>query len=39
MGFLFPEAIPGGLSAALYHQEGLSADYHEDPEPAEGEQV
>lgn len=31
-----PVAIPGGPSAVLYPQEGPSADYHEDPEPAEG---
>lgn len=34
-----PAAIPAGPSAALCHREGLSAGYHEDPEPAEGKQV
>lgn len=39
VGFLFPVAIPGGPSAALYPQEGLSAGYHEDLEPAEERQA
>ena len=34
-----PAAIPAGPSAALCHREGLSAGYHEDPEPAEGKRV
>ena len=34
-----PAAVPAGPSAALCRQEGLSAGYHEDPEPAEGRQV
>lgn len=34
-----PAAVPAGPSAALCHREGLSAGYHEDPEPAEGKQV
>lgn len=36
LGFLFPAALPAELSAARYRQEGLSADYREDPEPAQG---
>ena len=34
-----PAAIPAGPSAALCRREGLSAGYHEDPEPAKGKQV
>lgn len=39
VGFLFLAALPGGPSAALYPQAGLSADYDEDPEPAKGRQA
>ena len=38
-GSVRPAAIPGGRSAALYRREERTADYREDPEPAEGRQA